>query len=45
MPVVAVVIATESGQAAIHYRSPGADSWRTLKEGISLSDALSAGDE
>lgn len=40
LPVVAVVIETGTGRAAIHYRTPSTDDWQTLEEGVSLDEAL-----
>ena len=40
VPVVAVVIETQSGQAAIHYQTTGSNGWQVLDEGISLRDAI-----
>lgn len=41
VPVVAVVIETETGQAHIYHRQ-GGDAWTPLQEGISLAEVLSA---
>lgn len=41
VPVVAVVIETETGQAHIYHRQ-GHETWTPLQEGISLADVLSA---
>ncbi len=41
VPVVAVVIETETGQAHIYHRQ-GNEDWTPLREGISLAEALSA---
>lgn len=41
VPVVAVVIETETGQAHVYYRQ-GDAAWTPLQEGISLAEVLSA---
>ena len=43
VPVVAVVIETESGLAHVYHRRPGGEAWVPLQEGVSLSDVLSSG--
>jgi len=42
VPVVAVVIETDTGRVAVHYRPPGDAAWRELKAGMSLEEALTA---
>lgn len=41
VPVVAVVIETQTGQAHVYYRQ-GDDTWVPLQEGISLAEVLSS---
>ncbi len=41
VPVVAVVIETETGQAHIYHRQ-GDEAWMPLQEGVSLAEVLSA---
>jgi len=40
VPVVAVAIETESGNASIHYRSAGLEEWQVLKAGEDLTERL-----
>ncbi len=40
IPVVAVVITTETGAAQIFYRKPGEAAWHLLQDGIALVDVL-----
>lgn len=40
VPVVAVVIETESGLAYVYHRRPGSEAWESLQEGIVLADVL-----
>lgn len=41
VPVVAVVIESETGQAHVYYRQ-GEDTWTPLQEGVSLAEVLNA---
>jgi len=40
VPVVAVVIETETGKAFVYYRAAGTEKWQVLREGVSLTEAL-----
>jgi len=40
VPVVAVVIESETGRASVYYRTVGTKEWQVLREGVSLAEAL-----
>ena len=40
VPVVAVVIESETGKASVYYRTAGTAEWQALREGVSLAEAL-----
>ena len=40
VPVLAVVVETDTGRVAVHYRAPGNAAWRELAAGMSLEKAL-----
>ena len=40
VPVVAVVIESETGRASVYYRTAGTEEWQALREGVSLAEAL-----